>query len=303
MDRPELLPEAHSPTSEDPVDEEPDPGGQVTERFHRGALRVMEEGPYAPQCPHGHGRLVPAVDHAVSTGVSLSCPTCGFRRDLEVNLQHNPAPSGPVPSNPAPSSAPRHASSAPPEQPTVRLTASAPRHAADATHTTTMWPTQDHVRDDAAKHPAPEPTRPRGRKPDGTVRTCSQVQVHGWVMPAGLWSPVLGLLVGLALTGGRVWWSLVLAAAGYGLWWSATQWVWPCSPTINRQRVHPGQLQPGMWIRLYGRFGPVGRVEHITTPKPDTRTDGDLWVRIGFAEGTFLDLPSHALCTVVDLRG
>lgn len=300
-DRPDLLPETDSPPLEEPPEDGPDSAARVTDRFHLGALRVMEEGPYAPQCPHGHGRLVPAIDPAVATGVSLSCPTCGFQRNLAVNLLRNIV-------NRVPSSSPRHAAKASPEQPTAQLASSAPRHAADPHHSTALWRTHAHVReapdnDVPQDTAAPEPTRPRGTKPDGTVRTCGGMQVRDWVTPAGLWSPMVGLLVGLVLTGGHPWWSLLTAAAGYGLWWSANQWAWPRSPAINRQRVPAEHLRPGMWIRLHGRFGAVGRVDHVATPEPDARTDGDLWVRIGFTGGTFVDLPCQAPCTVVDLRG
>lgn len=298
----ELLPD--DPPPEHPVDEESDAGARVTDRFHAGALRVMEDGPYAPQCPQGHGRLIPAVDPSVATGVSLSCPTCGFQRGLAVNLLRNSV-------NRAPSNSPRHAAktpSEPSEQPTARLTTSSPRHAAANATPTPLWRTQAPVRDapadDIAQDNAiPDPPRRRGTKPDGTVRTCGGVRIRGWVTPAGLWSPVVGLLVGLVLTGGQVWWSLLPAAAGYGLWWSATRWLWPCAAAVNRRRVHAEHLRPGTWIRLHGRFGPVARVDNVTAPRLGARTEGEAWVRVGFAGGTFVDLPGQAPCTVVDLLG
>lgn len=296
-DRPDPPLEADNPTPEQPDSEE-----LVTDRFHLGALRVMEEGPYAPQCPHGHGRLVAAVDAAVATGVSLSCPTCGFQRELAVNMLRNIANQ---PSN----HAPRHAAKSPPDQATARLTPSPPRHAADPTaQPTVMFRTHASARE-VPENDAPNATvavdtpRPHGAKPDGTVRTCSGLEIHGWVTPAGLWSPLVALLVGLVFTGGQVLWSLLLAAVGYGLWWSATRWVWPCSLAVNRQRVLAEAVRPGVWIRLHGWFGPVGRVEHVATPTPGTRGNGERWVRIGFSGGAFLDLPGNRPCWVVELRG
>lgn len=283
-DRPDPLPEADkSKTQDETQDPEPrqaqqrDVGAETTDRVHLGALRVLEEGPDAPRCPQGHGRLVAAVDPAVETGVSLTCPACGFHTNLALGLLHNVA----------------HGSTASPpaDQPTIRM---APVPASPAS-----WHTQVGAAAAPGNTVPAAPARPYGTKPDGTVRTYGGVLIGGWV-PAGLWSPLVGLLIGLVATRGQLWWSLLVAAIGYGLWWGAAIWVWPRSPAVNRYRVNAEDLRPGLWIRLHGWFGPAGRVEGVSTT--GLGAAGDRWIRIGFAGGMYLDLPGKHPCHVVELR-
>ncbi|CAM02867.1 hypothetical protein A8924_3987 [Saccharopolyspora erythraea NRRL 2338] len=51
-----------------------------------GALHLLEHGPYAPRCPHGHGPLAATTDPQAPTGAAMVCPTCGARRGLEVTM-------------------------------------------------------------------------------------------------------------------------------------------------------------------------------------------------------------------------
>ncbi|QUH02951.1 hypothetical protein HUO13_20915 [Saccharopolyspora erythraea] len=51
-----------------------------------GALHLLEHGPYAPRCPHGHGPLAATTDPQAPTGTAMVCPTCGARRGMEVTM-------------------------------------------------------------------------------------------------------------------------------------------------------------------------------------------------------------------------
>lgn len=268
--------------TQDAGSRDPDPGWEITDRVHLGTLRVLEEGPGAPQCPRGHGRLAAAAAPNAETGVSLSCPVCGFRGDLALNLLHDLA-----------------YGSTPTEPPTVRMTPVIPTPVIPTP--AALWSAQPGTTEAANRALPAAPVRPRGTRPDGTVRTCGIGVIGGWV-PSGLWSPVVGLLVGLVATRGQWWWSLLAATIGYGLWWSAARWVWPRSPAVNRYRVDAEDLRPGMWIRLHGRSGPAGRVEDVSTTGVGTRA-GDRWLRVGFTGGLYLNLPGRHRCHVVELRG
>jgi hypothetical protein len=144
--------------------------------------------------------------------------------------------------------------------------------------------------------PAPPAPPPRGLRADGTVRASGWLQLGGWMISSGVWAALVGFAAGMPLLPWHFWFPVLFALLGYGLWKIATQWVWPSSPAVNQQRVRAEELRPGLWIRLHGAIGPVGRVDQVITERHD-------WTRVRFTGGTYRDLPAQAPCHIVELRG
>ncbi|GAA2793840.1 hypothetical protein [Saccharopolyspora taberi] len=248
------------------------------------ALSLLEQGPYAPRCPHGHGPLTTVTDPDAPTGIGLACPTCGARRELETSMLRtllNPETSTtrfdvPLAGRTRPEPAR--------EDPTERIPVDE------------LWkapaPT---TRDDLHQPlPSPRPT-PRGLRPDGTIRTTGWLQLGHRTISSGLWAALTGLTLGLALIDLTSWLPLILTATGYATWHAQTRWIRPASTAVNLHRTTADRLTPGTAIRLHGPIGPVGIVDEITPVRRNR-------IRIDLDGGTHLTVPDTARCHVVDLR-
>ncbi|MER7011796.1 hypothetical protein ABT324_10250 [Saccharopolyspora sp. NPDC000359] len=266
------------------------------------ALHILENGPYAPRCPIGHGPLTTTADQQAPTGVALSCPTCGHRRDTEVSMLNtllNPGTARfdtPLRTDPTPP--PRPAAPSPKLNPAEVTTEIAAIHT-DAREPLGKTAPQDTTRDnlDADDFDFPDelPPPPRGQRPDGTIRTTGWLQLGRHPISSGVWAALAGAASGFALIDLATWLPAALPALTCTAWYATTRWLRPTSPAVNRERVRADELLPGDPIRLHGPIGPVGIVEQVT---PDTQQH----VRIRFTGGTHQTLPADTRCHVVHLR-
>jgi hypothetical protein len=266
-----------------------------TDRHHASALRVLENGPYAPQCPDGHGALTTVTDHDAPTGVAMVCPTCGQRRGMEVSMLRtllNPEQTRFDQPLAAPTENPSLAATV--EIPVLRPEDTAREPLGKITPETTR---DDLVDGDETYFDFPgQPTPPpRGRQPDGTIRTTGWLQLGTWPISSGLWAALASAALGLALIDLYTWLPLILPAAAYATWFTATRWVRPASTAANLDRERAEDLQPGTAIRIYGPIGPVGIVDQVT-PASNQQ------VLIRFTGGTQHFLPADARCHIVELR-
>lgn len=254
-------------------DQQPDQPGPVN------TLRVLETHPDAPRCQQGHGTLTAGTDNASPLGVSLVCPTCGERQNLEMatleTLLRNPAdPSGLA------SSALRIGGS-------LADTTQIPRIAAQADGQTCPIPV-------VATPKRQDVPASRGSRPDGTIRTTGWLQVGRYPVSSGIWAALAGAAAGLMLDG----FSLLPALFGaiaWTVWKIATRWVWPSSVVINRENLEVTKLRPGMYTRIYGAIGPVGVIDHIAIPHHDRAI-------VYFTGGTVHQVSAQSRCCVVEVR-
>ncbi|MER5391388.1 hypothetical protein [Saccharopolyspora sp. NPDC002686] len=287
-----------------------------TDRTHISALHILENGPHAPQCPRGHGPLTTAPDEQSPTGVALSCPVCGQRRDNEVSMLRallNPGTARfdtPLQTSPAP--APR---SAPEPEPTSFLQPSPEPTPAPIPAPTPVEATMEiaAVRAEAVREPLGKTTsetpredtddfdfpqqlapRSRGQRPDGTIRTTGWLQLGRLRVSSGWWAALAGAAPALALTDLATWLPAALPAVTWTGWFTTVRWLRPASPALNRERVHADELLPGDPIRIYGPIGPVGIVEQVT-PTTDEK------VLVRFVGGTQRTLPTDTRCRIVHL--
>ncbi|RKT88138.1 hypothetical protein SAMN05421805_101425 [Saccharopolyspora antimicrobica] len=255
-----------------------------TDRTPTSALHILENGPHAPQCPHGHGPLTAAPDERAPTGVALSCPVCGHRRDTEVTMLRtllNPGTArfdAPLRTDPAPVE--------------VTTEIAAISDAREPLAKTAPETTRDTDQFDFPDEPPPPP---RGQRPDGTIRTTGWLQLGRHPISSGLWAALAGAAPGLALTDLAPWLPIALPALTCTAWYATTRWLRPASTAINRERVRADELLPGDPIRIYGPIGPVGIVEQVTPGNSDR-------VLVRFTGGTQRLLPADAPCHVVHLR-
>ncbi|MCI2416551.1 hypothetical protein MOQ72_03875 [Saccharopolyspora sp. K220] len=258
------------------------------------ALRVLENGPYAPQCPNGHGPLTTTADHDAPTGVAMICPTCGHRGAQAAMLRTllNPG----------------HANfdqplAVPTDNPSLAATIEIPPVRPDNTAREPLGKiTPESTRDDLSDtdetyfdfpgEPAPPP---RGQQLDGTVRTTGWLQLGRWPISSGLWAALAGAALGLALIDLNTWLPLILPAAAYAAWFGTVRWLRPASSATNINRVRADELHPGDPVRIYGPIGPVGIVDQVT---PASYRQ----VLIRFTGGTQRFLPADTRCHVVYLR-
>ncbi|KAA5834339.1 hypothetical protein ABT337_11150 [Saccharopolyspora hirsuta] len=259
------------------------------------ALHILENGPHAPRCPRGHGPLTAGPDDQAPTGVALSCPTCGHRRDTEVSMLNtllNPGTARfdtPLRTDPTP---PR------PEVDPAEITAEIAAIQTDAREPlgkTAPETTRDSLDPDHFDFPDELPPPPRGQRPDGTIRTTGWLQLGRHPISSGIWAALAGAAPGLALVDLAAWLPLALPALTCTAWYATTRWLRPASPAINRERLRADELLPGDPVRLHGPIGPVGIVEQVT---PDTEQH----VRVRFTGGTHRVLPADARCHLVHLR-
>ncbi|MEU6265059.1 hypothetical protein [Saccharopolyspora shandongensis] len=303
-----------------------------TDRHHASALRILENGPYAPQCPHGHGPLTTIADHTAPTGVAMACRQCGQRRGMEVTMLRtllNPENADfdqPLATSPTDNPAARAVANT--DDPTlvavtntdasepadtdnpepadtdddpelVAVTTEIPRVQLEDTAREPLGKiTSHHTRDDADGDEADldhVPPPPRGHQPDGTIRTTGWLQLGTRPISSGLWAALAGAALGLALIDLNTWLPLVLPAAAYVLWFATTRWIRPASAATNLEQVYADELLPGDAIRIYGPIGPVGVVDQVTQAANEQ-------VLVRFAGGTQRFLPADARCHLVALR-
>jgi hypothetical protein len=257
-----------------------------TDRYHVNALRILEEGPYAPPCPRGHERLTTMDDQSAPTGTSTTCPTCGARRGPQEHVLRTLLTSGaqqPRFDDPVASTRDISAgTAADSDEPGDELLRKSPSRG-----------TRDEVNDTAFTEVSTE--TPRGLQPDGTIRTTGWLQIGGWVVSSGIWATLAGLTVGLMLAHVNGGFAPIFALIGYTTWKTATRWGWPASLAVNRERVRADDLRPGTYIRIHGTIGPVGLVDEVAQVRPDQ-------VRVYFNGGTHQLMYAHARCYVVELR-
>ncbi|TDD32403.1 hypothetical protein [Saccharopolyspora elongata] len=286
-----------------------------TDRRHASALRILENGPHAPQCPHGHGPLTTITDATAPTGVAMACPQCGQRRGMEITMlrtllnpenadfdqplatspTNKPAP----PANPAPPAGTNTNTDTDTDTATLDVTAEIPRVQPEDTAREPLGKiTAHHTRDDTDGDEADLdhiPPPPRGHRPDGTIRTTGWLQLGARPISSGLWAALAGAALGLALIDLNIWLPLILPAAAYALWFATTRWIRPASAATNLEQVYADELLPGDAIRVYGPIGPVGIVDQVT---PATNEQ----VLVRFTGGTQRFLPADARCHLVALR-
>ncbi|GAA4616579.1 hypothetical protein [Saccharopolyspora hordei] len=271
-----------------------------TDHTRTSALRVLENGPHAPQCPHGHGPLTTTPDEHAPTGVALSCPTCGHRRDTEVSMLTNllnpgaarfdtPLRTDPAPPRREPAAPPAHDTEATTEIAAIKLDAAREPLGKTAAETTRLDDTDDF---DFPDEPAPQP---RGQRPDGTIRTTGWLQLGRTPISSAWWAALAGAAPGLALIDHAAWLPIALPALTCTAWYATTRWLRPASPAVNRERLRADELLPGDAIRLHGPIGPVGIVEQVT---PST----DDHVVVHFTGGTRQTRRADATCHLVRLR-
>lgn len=262
-----------------------------TDRIPATALHILENGPHAPQCPHGHGPLTAAPDEQAPTGAALRCPTCGQRRDTEVAMLRtllNPGTARfdtPLRTDPGP---PQPTALSPAEVTTEIAAISDAREPLGKTAPETTRDT------DQFDFPDEPPPPPRGQRPDGTIRTTGWLQLGRRPISSGLWAALAGAAPGLALTDLAPWLPVALPVLTCTAWYATTRWLRPASPAVNRERVRADELLPGDPVRIYGPIGPVGIVEQAT-PSGDQ-------VLVRFTGGTQRFLPADARCHVAHLR-
>ncbi|MGW3471019.1 hypothetical protein ACWDKQ_21760 [Saccharopolyspora sp. NPDC000995] len=267
-----------------------------TDRHHASALRILENGPHAPQCPYGHGPLTTVTDHDAPTGVVMVCPQCGQRRDTEVTMLRtllNPDHTGfdqPL--------------KTPTENPSVTDTAEIPRVRPEDTareplgKITPRETTRDNLADaDETDFDVPEqPTAAhRGHRPDGTIRTTGWLQLGKIPISSGLWAALTGAALGLALIDLQTWLPLTLAAAAFAAWFATTRWWLPASAATNIEQVNADELLPGDAVRIYGPIGPVGLVDQVTLANNQQ-------VLVRYSGGTQRFLSEDTRCHLVQLR-
>ncbi|MGI8313131.1 hypothetical protein [Saccharopolyspora hattusasensis] len=267
-----------------------------TDRHHASALRILENGPHAPQCPHGHGPLTTVTDHDAPTGVVMVCQQCGHRRDMEVTMLRTLLN-------------PDHTSfdqplAIPAEHPSVTETAEIPRVRPEDTAREPLGKitADETTRDDLADaddtyfdSPNQPTTPPRGHQPDGTIRTTGWLQLGKIPISSGLWATLTGAALGLALIDLHAWLPLILPAAAFAAWFATTRWLRPASAATNVEQVNADELLPGDAIRIYGPIGPVGIVDQVTPANNQQ-------VLVRFTGGTQRFLPEDARCHLVQLR-
>ncbi|MEV0699697.1 hypothetical protein AB0I53_17575 [Saccharopolyspora sp. NPDC050389] len=271
----------------------------ATDRHHASALRILENGPHAPQCPHGHGPLTTITDHTAPTGVAMACPECGQRRGMEITMLRtllNPEnadfdqPLTTTPTGPT----------EPTDNPSLTATTEIPRVRPEDTAREPLGKiTPAHIRDDHADSDEADlddvPPPPRGQQPDGTIRTTGWLQLGRRPISSGLWAVLAGAALGLALIDLNTWLPLILPAAAYATWFATIRWIRPASAATNLELLHADELLPGDAIRIYGPIGPVGIVDQVT---PATNQQ----VLVRFTGGTQRFLPEDARCHLVALR-
>ncbi|MBB5158329.1 hypothetical protein [Saccharopolyspora phatthalungensis] len=274
-----------------------------TDRHHASALKILENGPYAPRCPDGHGPLSTVADADAPTGAAMVCTTCGQRRGMEVTMlrtllspqqtrfdqplatpTENPslADTIEIPRlQPQPPPPPQPENTA--REPLGKITSETTRDDLTAGDETSFdFPTQ--------------PGQPaRGRQPDGTIRTTGWLQLGRWPISSGLWAALAGAALGLALIDLYTWLPLILATTAYATWFAAIRWVRPASAATNLELVYADELEPDDAIRIHGPIGPVGIVDQITPANSQQ-------VLIRFTGGTQRFLPADTRCHLVKLR-
>ncbi|MGP4018903.1 hypothetical protein [Saccharopolyspora sp. 5N708] len=271
-----------------------------TDRHHTSALRVLENGPHAPQCPNGHGPLTTTTDHNAPTGVAMVCPTCGRRRGMEVAMLRtllNPENTNFDQPLAVPTDNPSLAATI--EMAPLRTTELGPTDIArEPLAKITPETTRDDL-DEPDEHyfdfPGQLPPPPRGRQPDGTIRTTGWLQLGPWPISSGLWAALTGAALGLALIDLQTWLPVILAATAYATWFTTTRWLRPASSAANVGRVRAEDLHPDTPVRIYGPIGPVGIVDQVTPASYQQ-------VLVRFTGGTQRFLPADTRCHVVELR-
>ncbi|GGI90995.1 hypothetical protein GCM10011581_30030 [Saccharopolyspora subtropica] len=272
----------------------PDDDAHATDRHHASALRLLETGPHAPRCPHGHGPLTTTNDPDAPTGVAMTCPHCGHRRSMEVRMLRallTPHPT--QPDQPLTTTTPPQPETPPLTDDTVELPA---RTRADLAREPLGKLAADDTRHSIDLDDDLDPQPPaRGSQPDGTIRTTGWLQLGPWPISSGVWALLTGAALGLALIDLATWLTLALPAATFTTWYATIRWIRPASAARNLGRAPAAELLPGEAVRLYGPIGPVGIVDQVTPAHHQQ-------VLVRYAGGTQHLLPAASPRHIVELR-